>query len=273
MLPTLTKPIMKKISYLLLALSLGMFSCDNDDDMGTGGSTDNKGYGDVTLHIQNFIDDEAFALGTDYIVASGDTINVTTLKYFVSNVELISEDTTYMVPESYYLVDGAEKMVTIEDVPAGTYTGIKFALGVDSTANHNSDHDKADLDPVISDGMIWNWATGYKFIKFEGAFKGDTTGNFVFHVGKDENYREFHFSNDGSSMEHMNHKVSSMELPTSIMVMDGGSKKVHIKANWLEFFENPTTIDLDDFNTSHGAKATTLVENYESSLFSIHHVE
>ena len=123
--------IMKNFAYSFLfsALTLGFFACDSDDGES---STPAKKMGSLTLHVQNFIIndtlEEPFELNKDYISPAGDTFNVSAIKYFISDVRLMSDDTMYMVPDSYYLIDGAQRMITLENVPEGKYTGIYFAL-------------------------------------------------------------------------------------------------------------------------------------------------
>lgn len=50
-------------------------------------------------------------------------------------------------------------------VPAGSYTGVRFANGVPEAFNHA---DPTTLPPVLQiPGMYWSWLTGFRFMKVE----------------------------------------------------------------------------------------------------------
>lgn len=56
-------------------------------------------------------------------------------------------------------------------VPAGTYDGLRFAVGVPFERNHD---DVATAPaPLSYSAMFWNWQGGYKFIRLEGTNAGD----------------------------------------------------------------------------------------------------
>ncbi|RHX93743.1 metallo-mystery pair system four-Cys motif protein [Leptospira yasudae] len=50
-------------------------------------------------------------------------------------------------------------------IPAGTYKGIKFTVGVPENKNHlDADNQAA---PMNTTGMFWSWTSGYKFLKLD----------------------------------------------------------------------------------------------------------
>lgn len=65
-------------------------------------------------------------------------------------------------------------------VPFGTYTGIRFDLGVPSDLNHlDASSSSAPLNII---NMFWAWSSGYKFVKLE--FTKDSDTNYTnFHLG------------------------------------------------------------------------------------------
>jgi len=63
-------------------------------------------------------------------------------------------------------------------VPAGTYTGIKFKVGVPFAKNHLDVATAAS--PLNIPAMYWAWASGYKFLKADGAVNG---AGFNLHLG------------------------------------------------------------------------------------------
>lgn len=71
-------------------------------------------------------------------------------------------------------------------VPKGTYTGIRFEVGVPYALNH-TDIVSAPA-PLNSAAMAWNWQYGRKFAKIEFADPGGATGSwpshsFLIHLG------------------------------------------------------------------------------------------
>jgi uncharacterized repeat protein (TIGR04052 family) len=71
-------------------------------------------------------------------------------------------------------------------VPAGSYKGLKFVLGVPFAKNHANQ--ATAPSPLNLGKLFWSWNSGYLFAKIEGQPQGmDTGGNpygpFLFHLG------------------------------------------------------------------------------------------
>lgn len=65
--------------------------------------------------------------------------------------------------------------------PAGSYTGIKFTVGVPFDLNHLDSTTQSA--PLNNSAMFWSWQSGYKFMKFEFKINESTpTTNYV-HIG------------------------------------------------------------------------------------------
>ncbi len=65
-------------------------------------------------------------------------------------------------------------------VPAGTYTGIKFTMGIPFDLNHGDVATAAA--PLNSTDMFWVWNYGYKFLRVDLSTTGQPDGFFL-HVG------------------------------------------------------------------------------------------
>ncbi len=255
---------MKKLTIILLSLitlSLTFSSCEKDEDIKKDDEKiiiedDEKTVttGTVRLKIDNGFEGELFSTDKEYIIESGDTIQISMMRYYISNVYLTKENgDTVKIPNSYYLIDTEGKEIEIKDIPTATYTGLCFGLGVDKDANHDIARNDGDLDPSGADGMIWNWNSGYKFIRIEGDYKGDTSsGGFKFHIGTDANYKTIHFGENMSNM-----RTSTDGDPMNMfkaVISEGKTTEIHLRSNLAEAFKTPNTIDLDTDKSSTWSK-------------------
>lgn len=114
-----------------------------------------------------------------------DTLVINRFKYYISHIQLINAAGKNFIPQNqYYLVDIAdEKSVTVQlNVPADSYTGIQFLLGVDSIRNV-SGVQTGPLDPLH--GMFWTWNSGYIMAKLEGTASSSMMAGkqFTYHIG------------------------------------------------------------------------------------------
>lgn len=129
-------------------------------------------------------------LGVDtsrYHTASGGTVSVSMLKFYVSGVRLIADHGDTVHIPGNYLVDCTddERMSIAASIPEeafGRYNAITFRIGVDRDVNEFGPQEGA-LDPI--NGMYWTWATGYVFFKLEGTVEQDTNRKRVYeiHIG------------------------------------------------------------------------------------------
>jgi hypothetical protein len=139
----------------------------------------------VSLHL-NFQNEPLVLTDKKYITKANDTLIITKMKFYLSNVELELEDgSQFKESKSVHLLD-AETLSSLEfnlkNVPDLKIKKIKFNIGIDSLTNVSDKFD-GDLDPLL--GMYWAWNTGYINMKLEG--KSSSCANikkeFQFHIG------------------------------------------------------------------------------------------
>lgn len=117
----------------------------------------------------------------NYINLAGDTFNIEELKHYFSNFTLIKPTGERVNLMNYHLLNAqipGTFNFTIQNVPAGNYTGITFLLGVDSLRNHSGVQEGA-LDPAWQ--MFWTWNTGYVFFRINGRTISNKT--YAFDIG------------------------------------------------------------------------------------------
>jgi hypothetical protein len=219
-----------KIIFTILAgaMLFSISSCNKED---TKPDPLPKTKGILTLQFSNTFDGTLLTknAATFYTNAAGNEFNVSTFRYYISNVELTKIDGSKVYYPVYKLIDAFEESsqtLTLLEVPNGDYKAISYFIGIDSTRNHSGPQE-GDLSATT--GMLWTWASGYLFLKLEGFYKdGASQTSYRYHIGTDE------FLN----------KVTS---PISYSIQ-GTQKNAFMVCNLAEFFKNPTTfnIKLDD---------------------------
>lgn len=242
---------------LLMMITFVVVSCKKDptDTTPTDPSTT---FGSLKLKFKNMAGDSLLVLNSaQYTNAANDTFMVSKFDYYISNIKLIKTDqSSFSETESYHLLKasaGSSLEFTIENVPAGTYSGIEFMIGVDSARNVSGAQTGA-LDPA--NGMFWSWNTGYIMAKFEGT----TTNNVSvqFHIGG--------FTGSNNVLKKVNPSFGNQ----TVTVASSTTPAIIVEADVLEWFTTPTTINLDSLHdvTMPNNNAKMIADNY-ADMFTI----
>jgi hypothetical protein len=251
---------MKSISQLLLLFGfLSLFSCSKDNNSTPAVPT---GSGSLKIEIEHQYDTSILVLNgvQPYITAAGDSIRLTKLTYYISNIELQKEDNTWIKMDStFYLVnvDGIDDpLITIPNVPIASYKGVRYLLGIDSTHNV-SGAQKGALDPT--NGMFWGWNSGYIFMKAEGKTSGNQV--FQFHCGG------FTGANNALRSVSIDFGTSRANVSSSVI------PQVHLMAMVDKLFNNPNQISLSAGKIYHmpGTMTSNMATN-AAGMFEFEHV-
>lgn len=261
------KNSIKLLSALFLIGAVTLSSCkkDPDEEPAPTPTTPAATTGSIALHFENMVGDSALIFNTEsYVTANSDTFTVSMFKYYISNIVLTKVGGgTYTESGSYHLIDASDLAtgeITLPNVPFGDYNGISFMIGVDSARNVSGAQTGA-LDPA--NGMFWSWSSGYIMMKFEGNSPQSTAASnaLLFHVGG--------FSGTNNTL-----KTVSPSFGVDVAsVSSSVTPEIHFKADILELFTAPTTIDFSTLNTIHmpGANAKTIADNY-ADMFTVEHI-
>ncbi|WP_010182075.1 MbnP family protein [Aquimarina agarilytica] len=177
--------IQKKILQLGL-ISMGLIACNSDDKKAPE-------FGNLNLSIANVVQDKELILNTEsYTNASGESYKVSELKYILSDFVFVDKqgnEFEYPKADSYFLINEADTetlSIDFSKVPVGEYTAVKFGFGVDQS-KFPIEQGTLNFVPKAEEAqMLWAWAAGYKFIKFEGTYETSenaTANDFKIHVG------------------------------------------------------------------------------------------
>jgi hypothetical protein len=192
---------MKSI-YITLALSLLIlnFSCDESSTRSEPVAKN------VALEItmtHTFGNEEVEPDISVHTNSSGNEIIFSKLHYLLTEFTLTNEDGDKIEVDSssaYINMSEGRVKFTLDSIPEGSYSGISFFLGVDSTINHqnpNKFEATSPLNPIINN-LYWDWMDGFIFCSVEGYHYKDNElkGAFAYHIGLDENLMEISINNN-----------------------------------------------------------------------------
>jgi hypothetical protein len=263
---------MKSFKILtLLTLTAFFVSCSDDDTT----VSDTSGNGTLEVEFDNaFGGDDLLLNSQTYSTSQNEVLTISSVKYIVSNIVLTKEDgTTYTYPksESYFIVNEAETdthVLSLENVPAGNYTKIKFGIGVDQEQfNLGASGQGNFLAWAQQEDMLWSWSAGYKFLAFEGTFTSPTVTadtSFMVHTGQtgtDYNYTEI-----------------TLDMPTKALVRQTITPVVHIVTDVSKIIDGTNKISLSDNNAMGmgamimGGDLLPLITANLNGAFSVNHV-
>ncbi|RBL92240.1 MbnP family protein [Chitinophaga flava] len=171
---------------ILLCLSiLWLSSCSKKDKS----STEDPPvlYSRLTLNFSHVMNGSPLVRSSStYINPSGESFVISRFRYYLSNFSLVNDaGKTVILPPAYFLIDDATdstKRISLDSIPQGNYTALRFMIGVDSARN-NSGVQSGALAP--ENGMFWTWNSGYIMAQMEGYADAvaSPTHQFQFHVG------------------------------------------------------------------------------------------
>lgn len=259
-----TKSVLGKFFTLALiaVLSAAMTACGSDDDDDPKPTPTPTQTGTVNLNYTHVwgpsgsnspelqLNNEMTHPGT------GDTITITKFKYYVSNVRLQKDGGgEWVEPESYRIADVKDSpLVTLAvgNVPAGNYTGMNFIVGVDEERNYSGAQDGA-LSPT--NGMFWDWNTGYIFLKVEGdsPHQAGNSPGFAYHVGG--------FEGDKNAIRTVNVSFSN-----TLTVSNNGTSNIDMYVNTARVWHGGLRVE--DMGHIHmpGSKAVQVADNFQNAF-------
>lgn len=191
-----------------------------------------------------------------YINEHGDSLFIDLFRFYITNLELYAGDLK-VKDANAHLVDAentATQTFSVAGIASGSYTSVRFTLGVDSIAN-KSGANSGDLDPTT--GMYWAWNSGYIMAKLEGRSKVCKTLHHAF---------EFHI---GGYMPPYNAaRLVELQLPKGAMVTNESNTTIRIKADAAAWFSGK--LDLATFNNVviPGKEANLIADKY-ARMFSV----
>jgi hypothetical protein len=261
---------MNSFSKTVMPVLLGLFfisgsvfvsSCKKDEPVKITDSLDlpEPGTGAITMKFKNTCNGSNLILDfKKYLNANGDSFQVSSFNYYISNLVFNKADgTKFIEKESYHLIKAEDDKTwefTMLNVPPGEYNSVNFLIGVDSARNVSGAQTGA-LDPA--QGMFWTWSTGYIMAKMEGTSSSSPAGG---------NTIAYHIA--GFEGKENGIKPVTITFPSPLVVSGGVAKKFVLRAELDTWFGPPNVIDFATHPTVVTLNATSnqIAANY-SKMF------
>lgn len=259
-----------KYTFALLVCAI-LTNCSSDDDDNGEDLTGEKG--ELILKFDNSVGDQDFIFETSYSKSNNESFKLTNLKYIISNVRVTDTDgNTFMYPteDNVFIVselDGnnaGEIYITLNDVDAANYTQITFGIGIDQDRFALGADGQGDfLDLASDEGMMWSWASGYKFVRFDGTFSTGTVTDEALNI---------HMGSVGSALD--NYREVTLTFPNTVLVREENSPEVHIVADISKVFDGTTSVNFaDGYDQVHvDVDETPVIATNIQSMFEVHHI-
>jgi hypothetical protein len=200
------------------------------------------------LEFDHDFNNVLFALNTPYVTRDNDSVTISMLRYYVTNIQLQKADGTWWSEnESYYIVDASQAaslIIEVDSVPLADYKAVRYMIGVDSVRNFSGVQSGA-LAP--SNSMFWSNASA--------------NGNLKFHVGG--------FTGANAAQAKIEHSFGT----NTLRVVANSSPQVHLMVHVDKIFDGSTNIDLATINDVHmpGAAAKSVSLNI-ATMFEYDHI-
>ena len=253
---------MKKLDVLLIVMVIVLSSC-SDDSTNIPDDSTNDVLGNIQITFDNKVGSQELVLNTQtYGKYGNETIKINELKYIISNIQLTQENGdvfTYPVEDSYFVINEADEgslSIDLSEIPVGDYSKIHFGFGVDQS-NYPLNGVDNFIPTAEETDMLWAWAAGYKFLKFEGSYTTANENefqNFLYHVGS-----------HGENLD--NYKVINLDLNHSLSI-NQNEQSINIEMDVLKIFDGEYQLNLsnkDDIQVDP-VNAPKVAENIKQSF-------
>jgi hypothetical protein len=234
-----------------------------------------SGTGSLNIEFENGYKGDRLELGASTLPTTNkEVLTVNEAKYIISNVVLTKEDGTvftYPKADSYFIVDASNPeslLLNLSNVPAANYKSIQFGIGVDQAQYELGQSGIADFwAEAEAAGMIWDWASGFKFLAFEGTFTSPTVfdaTSYMIHTGK--------------SGTDYNYTTVNLDLPTNALVRTNITPQIHLSTDLSQIIDGTNKVNLSENNGMGmgaeimGGPLLTLITANLSDMFEVEHV-
>lgn len=253
---------MKKLLLALVSTLSLLTACTKNNDL----QVDDDKFGQVKIKFDHIVNGKKLVLNDyTYSNTSDETYTISMLKYFVTNIKFTkSNGEIYLLPknESYFLLDVSSEMTLFPtfNIPTGEYAALEFYLGVDSLTNTLPVEQRTGVLNSSTNGMYWEWNSGYIHLKIEGNSPQAENPNkaFKYHIGffggystpTVNNTRKIKIDLTKAGISKVQENLSSdIHLMVDLGKIFDGKNKISIKTNPIVMHAGPHAMIADNYAT------------------------
>jgi len=244
---------------ILIASSIALSSCKKDEPIDPNNPCSGITTGTVILETKLKFNDDDFELNRDYILPSGDHVTFSTTQIFLSGIELRNSQNNLIAPNPIVLIKPNVQSFNLGKMEAGTFSGLKLSMGLDSITNHSDPTQHAPGHPLAYQvpSMHWSWNQGYVFALLEGKWSNNEItaanpgNNWYFHIGLDGNYQS----------------VNEISISKTLIACQSNSIKLKINLANL-FYGIDITVNNESLSTNNFGLSYRIGRNLANSITS-----
>ena len=206
------------------------------------------------LRIYHKLGTQGFQFNTTTQSSTNQDYQITRLQYYMTKFTVIHDggQETIVDSDTVALINGSDGTYSVVELGSLNLTsveGVKFHIGVHSPVNNEDPSLYAPGHPLAptSPSMHWGWASGYRFLVYEGKGGANFSQTFQMHGLGNSNYFETTVNAVGQNV--------------------GGTMYIVLDADYVMGVEN---IDVSAGVIAHGVNAEdkTVLENFRDFVFS-----
>lgn len=232
---------------ILVAAIIAIGSCKKDEE------------GSLTLHFLARAEGNPLEMFKTVNI-DGETLQFSHISMLISDLKLLTPSGSQFLKDvelvdlSFEDLASASEGFTlhIDQVPANTYSGISFGIGVPRETNEKSPSDFPSSNPLSRTGFYWEAWDSFIFMKIDGRIDTlaplDFETGFSYHTGSDKLYR-----------------ILESGFPLSII--DGQDTELSIVFDYGEILKNiDIASDPQNHNPEDSIQVTRIVNNLQSAI-------
>lgn len=263
---------MSRLPILIIGILL-VAGCRDQDDIPDTGAIEIR-FDNVIGSISTQILSEEYTEEYPYTNELGQTFNLVTLRYIISEVVFEGPDGAYHADplianasetHGYHLIDESDissQRIRFQDIPPGTFNKVSFTLGVEQEGVEQG-------AAIFIDGMFWTWNSGYIALKIEGQSPdspGEAFGDNI------EETNPFGFAYHIGGWDAVNNNQRYTLDFEELMIAPEFLPEIHIVMDGKKAFEgqNPTNFALR--NSVHTPNEGFAMAQNLDDIFAIDHV-
>lgn len=165
-----------------------------------------KEEGALSLNFVGTFDGEPMILGEDLSYLPEYDIWLLQSDFFISEIALTKGSEVTQIKDIEFIefsrsnnnLEDAQAGITLDylEIPAGTYDGIRFGIGVPPSQNGMKPADFNSENPLSKSGFHWETWESFIFSKLGGKIVDEDGTGFFFHTGTNDLFRTVNFDKE-----------------------------------------------------------------------------